>query len=274
MLIRIFVIIIVLYLIAIYPNTSRRQKMTPYEKRFIAHRGLFDNKAVPENSMPAFQRAIASHYGIELDLQLSKDDRLVVFHDVSLKRMTGVDGKLVDYTFDQLQDMHLLDTSEKIPLFSDVLKVMHPDTPLIIEIKGEYRPIETVMKAVEETRNYKGLYNMESFNPQIIRYLRMNEPQIIRGQLSYNYLADPECGFSKPFSFLLSNLMFNFYTRPDYVAYDSNASSNLSFRIISKLFKAECVAWTIKSREEFLEKKHLYQCFIFDSYIPDNDDLA
>lgn len=273
MLIRILIIIIVFYLIAIYPDTSRKSKMAPYEKRFIAHRGLFDNKTIPENSLPAFRKAVANHYGIELDLQLTKDDRLVVFHDNTLERMTSVSGNLRDFTYEQLQDLSLLNTSEKIPLFSDVLKVLHPDTPLIIEIKGEYRPIETVMKAVEETRDYKGLYNMESFNPQIIRYLRMNEPQIVRGQLSYNYLADPERLFNIPLSFMLSYLMFNIYTRPDYIAYDTLSSSNLSFQIISKLFKAECVAWTVNSKEEFEEKKHLYQCFIFDSYIPDNDDL-
>ncbi len=273
MLIRILIIIIVFYLIAIYPDTSRKSKMAPYEKRFIAHRGLFDNKAIPENSLPAFRKAVANHYGIELDLQLTKDDRLVVFHDNTLERMTSVSGNLRDFTYEQLQDLSLLNTSEKIPLFSDVLKVLHPDTPLIIEIKGEYRPIETVMKAVEETKDYKGLYNMESFNPQIIRYLRMNEPQIVRGQLSYNYLADPERLFNIPLSFMLSYLMFNIYTRPDYIAYDTLSSSNLSFQIISKLFKAECVAWTVNSKEEFEEKKHLYQCFIFDSYIPDNDDL-
>ena len=128
MLIRIFVIIIVFYLIAIYPETSRKSKMAPYEKRFIAHRGLFDNRAIPENSMPAFRKAVANHYGIELDLQLSKDDQLVVFHDVSLKRMTGIDRKLVDCTYEELRNMSLLDTSEKIPLFADVLKVLHPNT--------------------------------------------------------------------------------------------------------------------------------------------------
>ena len=274
MLIRIFIIIIVFYLIAIYPDTSRKSKMTPYEKRFIAHRGLFDNKAIPENSLPAFRKAVANHYGIELDLQLTKDDRVVVFHDNTLERMTGVKGNLRDFTYEELREFHLLDSSETIPLFSDVLKILHPDTPLIIELKGEYRPIETVMKTVELVRNYKGLYIMESFNPQIIRYLRVNEPQIIRGQLSYNYLADPDRLFNYPLSFMLSYLMFNIYTRPDFVAYDCESASNLSFQIISRLFKAECVAWTVKSKEQFEEKKHLYQCFIFDSYIPDNDDLA
>ena len=59
----------------------------------------------------------------------------------------------------------------------------------------------------------------------------------------------------------------------DIIAYDVEGSDNLSFQIISRLFKGECVAWTVKSKEQFEEKKHLYQCFIFDSYIPDNKDL-
>lgn len=122
-------------------------------------------------------------------------------------------------------------------------------------------------------KNYQGLYNMESFDPKIVRYLRMNEPQIIRGQLSYNYLGNKDSSLSKVLAFIATYLLLNFLTRPDYIAYDVEGSDNLSFQIISRLFKGECVAWTVKSKEQFEEKKHLYQCFIFDSYIPDNKDL-
>ncbi|MCR4633184.1 MAG: hypothetical protein K5648_03575 [Erysipelotrichaceae bacterium] len=273
MFIKIIVLLIVLYLIAIYPDTSRKSMSSAYEKKFIAHRGLFNNKDVPENSLVAFRKAVENDFGIELDVQLTTDDRLVVFHDASLKRMTGVDKDLTACSYEELQTYPLLDTKERIPLFEDVLKVLRPDTPLVIEIKAEGRYIETTRRTVEMMRGYKGLYNMESFNPKVVRYLRMNEPQIIRGQLSYNYLGDPNATVSKPISFILTYLMLNFLTRPDYIAYDVESSSNLSFQLMSKLFKAECVAWTVKSKEQFQEKKHLYQCFIFDSWLPDNKDL-
>ena len=273
MFIKLIVLLIVLYLIAIYPDTSRKSRSSAYEKKFIAHRGLFNNKDIPENSLIAFRKAVENDFGIELDVQLTTDDKLVVFHDASLKRMTGVEKDLTECSYEELLTYPLLDTGEKIPLFEDVLKVLKPDTPLVIEIKAEGRYIETTRRTVEMMRGYEGLYNMESFNPKVVRYLRMNEPQIIRGQLSYNYLGDPNTTVSKPIAFVLTYLMLNFLTRPDYIAYDVESSSNLSFLLMSKLFKAECVAWTVKSKEQFQEKKHLYQCFIFDSWLPDNKDL-
>ena len=273
MIIQILILLIVLYLICIYPDTSRKAQMAPYEKRFIAHRGLFNNKDIPENSLPAFQKAVDNNFGIELDVQLTTDDQLVVFHDASLRRMTGIDKDLIDCSYEELQQYRLLDTKETIPLFSEVLKVLKPDTPLVIEIKSEGRSILTTQKTVAMMKNYQGLYNMESFDPKIVRYLRMNEPQIIRGQLSYNYLGNKDSSLSKVLAFIATYLLLNFLTRPDYIAYDVEGSDNLSFQIISRLFKGECVAWTVKSKEQFEEKKHLYQCFIFDSYIPDNKDL-
>ena len=135
----ILIVFILLYLFLIFPNISRKEALKPYTERYVAHRGLFNNKDVPENSLKAFRKAVESGYGIELDVQLTTDDRLVVFHDVSLYRMTGIDKNLTDCSYEELLTYHLLDTDEKIPLFSDVLKVLQPDTRLIIEIKPEGR---------------------------------------------------------------------------------------------------------------------------------------
>ncbi len=268
MLIKILIIFIVLYLMAIYPDTSRKAKMKPYEQKFIAHRGLYDNVTYPENSLSAFQRAVEHDYGIELDLQLTADDQLVVFHDVSLLRMTGIDRKLTDCTYEELLGYPLLNSDERIPLFAEVLKVLRPDTPLIIEIKPEGRYIETTQKTVEMMRNYEGLYNMESFNPSVVRYLRMNEPQIVRGQLSYNYLKNKDSDLPWHIKFILTNLLTNFYNRPDYIAYDCKHCDNISFQLVSRLCKAEGVAWTVQSQEEYEKIKHLYGYFIFYSFIP------
>ena len=91
---------------------------------------------------------IKADFGIELDVQLTTDDKLVVFHDVSLKRMTGIDKDLMECSFDELENYRLLDTEERIPLFEDVLKVLKKDTPLVIEIKPEGRYIETTKRTV------------------------------------------------------------------------------------------------------------------------------
>ena len=262
----IIILLILLYLFMIKPNTSRKERMKEYEEVYIAHRGLFNNNDVPENSLLAFRKAVENDYGIELDIQLTTDNKLVVFHDVSLERMTGIKKKLTDCSYEELLQYNLLNTEEKIPLFEDVLKVLKPTTPLVIEIKPEGRCIETVKGVVKMMREYDGLYNIESFNPRVVHYLRKNEPDIIRGQLSYDYFTGKENSFI--LKFVLTNLLTNFLTRPDYIAYDCNATYNLSFRLCSKLFKGECVAWTVKSEEALGKAKEYYQQFIFDSFIP------
>ena len=113
------VVLIGFYLYLICPNTNRKRKnaMQAFEKVYIAHRGFFDNKnGIPENSLPAFQKAVDAGLGIELDVQLSKDGYLLVFHDEDLKRMCGVDKKIRELNYAEIQQYTLLDTQERIPL--------------------------------------------------------------------------------------------------------------------------------------------------------------
>lgn len=254
----------------IYPNTSRKDSLKPYEKVMIAHRGLFNNDDIPENSLPAFIKAVENNLGIELDVQLTADNKLVVFHDESLKRMTGVDKILNKCTYEELKKLKLLNTNHIIPLLSDVLKVLKKDTPLVVEIKTEGRYIENTKLTIELLKSYDGLYNIESFNPLIVKYLKENEPHIIRGQLAYNSLIDNDSKVSYFKRFITANMLLNFLTKPDYIAYDHKSKENISFKICSKIYKAKCVAWTIKSNEEYLKAKPYYDCFIFDTYTPDN----
>ena len=115
-----------LYLYMIMPNTSRRSKILPYLKRDYAHRGLHDSsRLIPENSMLAFREAVKQNLAIELDIHLTRDGKVVVFHDESLKRICNAEGTVEDSTFDTLQHLHLSGTSEHMPLFSDVLRYVN-----------------------------------------------------------------------------------------------------------------------------------------------------
>ena len=97
-----------LYLFLIAPRMVNKPDRAPLMGVHYAHRGLFDNKTnAPENSLAAFKKAVAAGYGMEFDVQLSKDDIPVVFHDATLKRMCGVGGNVWDYTLKELQQMML-----------------------------------------------------------------------------------------------------------------------------------------------------------------------
>lgn len=127
-----------LFYCSMLPETGRKARMQAFERQYIAHRGFHDNRSeCPENSLPAFERAIQMGYGIELDVQLTKDGVPVVFHDWDLKRAAGVDRKIRDCTFEELQSYRLFGSSQTIPAFETVLELADGRTPLIIELKAE-----------------------------------------------------------------------------------------------------------------------------------------
>ena len=91
----IITVMIVLYLLAIMPRMTHKPDKLPFQGVLYAHRGLHDNKGdAPENSMKAFEKAVDSGYGIELDVQLSKDKVPVIFHAFTLEGVGGQAGKV------------------------------------------------------------------------------------------------------------------------------------------------------------------------------------
>ena len=114
------------------------ESMAALRKFRYAHRGLYDKEAgIPENSLPAFSRAIARGFGAELDVHLLRDGTLAVFHDSDVKRMTGREGYLEDLSADELKDYALDGTKETIPQFKDVLALFAgTGLPLIVEVKS------------------------------------------------------------------------------------------------------------------------------------------
>lgn len=262
------VLCLLLYILCLKPNTGRRDQMRPFEAVYIAHRGLFDNDSLyPENSLPAFKRAVLGGYGIEMDVQLTADHELVVFHDAALKRMCGVNKVLHACTYDELQQYRLGISDEKIPLFSEALAIIRGKVPLIVEIKPEGDCIETARVLAEMMKGYRGMYCIESFHPFVVGWYRKHHPEVLRGQLSTDYKKQGEqrSGIER---FVLSNLLLNFYAKPDFIAYNHKYSSQFSYKLCRKLYDVENAAWTIRTQEELEAARKVFQIFIFDSFIP------
>ena len=260
--------IAVLYLLMIMPRVLHRPDMTPFKGRFYAHRGLHDNASqAPENSMPAFKKAVEAGYGIELDIQLTKDQQVVVFHDDLLQRVCGVEGKVSDYTYDQLQEFRLCKSEERIPLFTEVLKLVDGKVPLIVEFKGNDSTDTSLCPVgAEILGNYKGLYCVESFNPLMVAWYRKNRPQVVRGQLAERFFSNTK---KNALYFALQNLLLNFYTKPDFIAYKWSDRKTLARKLCRRLYGTTAVAWTIQSQESLEVSRKSFDIFIFDSFIPD-----
>ena len=255
------------YLLSLKPNKKREDIMLPFKKTFIAHRGVFDNETIPENSYPAFEKAVNEGYGIELDVQLTKDGKLVIFHDDSLKRMCGVKKRLTDLTYAQLMEYKLVDTSFTAPLLTDVLKLVNGKVPLRIEIKPHGPFLKTSEALAKELDNYKGTFCIESFNPAVVRWFSKNRKDFARGILASNYLHSDKKTLSQ--KVLVTNLLFNGYCKPDFVAYNHEFMNSFSLNLCKKLYGCEMVAWTIRSQEELNKARGFFEVFIFEKFKPE-----
>lgn len=139
---------------------------------------------MPENSLPAFRAAAEAGYAVEMDVHLTADDRLVVFHDDTLERMCGVQGVIDDFTLAELRALRLGKTECVIPTFAEALEALGGRVPLLLEVKRGHDNRRLCALTLEALRTYTGPYCVESFDPTIVAWFRRNAPDILRGQLS------------------------------------------------------------------------------------------
>ncbi|MBO2516948.1 MAG: glycerophosphodiester phosphodiesterase [Clostridiales bacterium] len=239
------------------------------EKYRFAHRGFHDKPAVPENSIPAFCRALERGWGAELDVHLLKDGSLYVFHDSKLQRCTGAEGVIEDLDCKSVRELRLEGTDEKIPSFDEVLNLFEGKAPLIIELKAYNRNHEALTKAVcERLDRYKGDFCIESFDPRVLEVLRKIRPDICRGQLAQDFQKNGD-GVQPLLRRPLAHLWWNVWTRPDFIAYrfEDRDCRDLR-RCVDKLGIKE-VSWTIRSRETLLEAEKNGCIPIFETFDPD-----
>lgn len=233
-----------------------------------AHRGLHNfSERIYENTMEAFALAVSNGYGIELDIQFTKDCKIVVFHDFDLKRMCGVDKRVNELNWDELSVLSIFMGPSRISLFEDVLLMVSGKVPLIIEIKSEVRESEICLKASQILDKYKGTYCVESFNPYVVYWFSHNRPDVFIGQLSMNFMKfHEEKNWVK--RLLVTNLLLNFLQKPDFIAYNHTDSEKLSLHICKRFYKITCVGWTIKSQKEYDSAKQIFDIVIFEGFTP------
>lgn len=245
------------------PGPVSRKAAAPFTSRNFAHRGLHTrDKRIPENSLAAFEAAASAGYGIELDVQLSSDGQVVVFHDNTLDRVCGIRSRVDEKTYDELHASSLCGTGETIPLFSDVLQCIRGRGPLIVELKTGKHNRELCRKTLRLLRGYKGDVCIESFDPRIVMWFRFHAPKLVRGQLSCPPEDFAPAEASRPEAFVLGNCLMNFMGRPQFIAYEIGRKP-LTVKL-SELMGAMRFCWT--SHEWVHEKKN--DAVIFEFYKP------
>ena len=249
----IIIVLLVLFWLYLLCLRCRRGKMDQayFRQWRYAHRGLHDReKGIPENSMAAFKRAAANGFGAELDVHLMKDGKLAVIHDASLLRTAGAE--------------------QRIPLLEEVLPLFTDRAPLIVELKAERGNAEALAAAASKVlKKYKGAYCVESFDPRCLMWLWQNEPDILRGQLSEDFSAHGDAQhLPGGIRWILSNLLLNVRTRPDFIAYRFEDRGNLSLRLCRGFYKVQEASWTVRDRETMEKAEAAGNLVIFEHFDP------
>ena len=215
----------------------------------IAHRGIH-NEAIPENSMKAFSLALKKNIPIEFDVHILKDKNIVVFHDDNLKRMTNKNKFIKECTYEEIKDLKLKNTDEKIPLLKDVLKLVDGKVLLDIELKMDVTDHSLEDGLIEILKDYNGEVILKSFDYRKVKYLKKHTNYKI------GLLIKRMSGFK---DFIIRNINFNIIIKPDFLACNKNMLDCKSV----KTFKKDIYIWTIKNKDEL-------KIYKSDYYISEN----
>ena len=221
--------------------------MEAFLKRPIAHRGLHNNKDIIENTIGSFELAIKSNFPIELDIVLSKDGEVIVFHDYDLNRLAGSNRLINNCTANELRDIKLLGTNSLIPSIDDVLHKINGKVPILIEIKESFHPyIEE--RLFEIIRSYKGEIAIQSFDKKSIIWFKNNAPFYKLGLIS----NDPRLSVEE-----VSKLDV------DFLAFDINILDSDIVKNLKKL-KFHILTWTVDTPEKYKKSQKLADNCIFE----------
>lgn len=260
------------------------------------------DSVAPENSLAAFAAACEAGYGIEIDVRLTRDGRVVVAHDDTLRRIAGDDRAIRNLTYDELTRIPLFPKNsvpaspavttpvpsaakaptssalhdshfQHVPLLSDVLAVVDGRVPLIVEYKmGRQLDEELMRKADALLGSYESWYCMESFNPLALHWYRRHRPNILRGQLAAppsKRLRDVRTS-EELVTWSASNLLLNWAGRPDFIAYEWHGGLRLPVKA-ARALGATAVAWTVRSTQAQMETVRAFDGIIFESFLPARD---
>lgn len=239
--------------------------------RPISHRGYHDRSAGRvENSMSSIHAAIKAGYGIEIDIQMSRDGVPMVFHDYDLSRLTKSKGAIAQRSSAELQKTPLNDDPGTIPTLREVLQVVHGRVPLLIEIKdqdGELGPEIGAIGANIATAltDYVGDVAIMSFNPHNISQMAKLMPDLPRGLVTDPFLTKDWPTISATTRKRLAEI-------PDYDAIDacfiSHNVNDLSAPRVAELKSqgARILCWTVRSPQVEAEARKIADNVTFEGY--------
>ncbi|MBC8071588.1 MAG: glycerophosphodiester phosphodiesterase [Deltaproteobacteria bacterium] len=231
--------------------------------RPIAHRGLHDAER-PENSVAAYDAAIAAGYPIELDVHLGSGGELVVFHDRELARMTGAEGWVDRVPWSTLSGLRLGGSDEAIPTLQQVLARVAGRVPVVVELKPSERASALCRAVLDALVDYRGAIAIQSFDPRLLARLRAASWRGPLGVLASDF-ADQDMGKTR--KLVLRNLLLAPASLPSYIGYQLRCLPHPAATLARRLGCA-IVAWTIRTEAELARAAELADNVIFEEIRP------
>lgn len=245
--------------------------LSPICVRPVAHRGLFGaipelgSAFVPENSMPAFERAKRAAFPVELDVRLSYDGIPVVFHDDDMERLCGREGRVEEFTAARLGQIKLVSSDATIPRLVEVLDLLGDAVGAVVEIKTpeKYGPLEAAVAKVIGA--HKGFAVPASFSPRVLAGLRLIAPKLPRGLIATD--AAHYKGINPALAFANGKLWHKPFAAPHFLAYDIRALPHPKV----DAFRAQggkVLGWTARNPADFETARRLTDNPVFEGFVP------
>ncbi|MEA3061725.1 MAG: hypothetical protein QOJ94_1506 [Sphingomonadales bacterium] len=223
-------------------SRSRQAELAALGAVPFAHRGLHGGGRV-ENSSGAFRAAAEAGYGIELDVQLSRDGCPMVFHDDRLDRLTNKSGPLAALTAAELRSMRLYTSNEVMPTLAEALEIVACRVPVLIEVKAPDRHVAPLCEAVARALDgYAGPVGVISFNPEVGAWFAPRAPERLRG------LVISERG-KKGLRGRLERPLALWRSRADFLAYDIRDLPS-RFAAAARRRGVPVYTWTVRSEAD------------------------
>lgn len=221
--------------------------------RPIAHRGLHDPAAGRfENTLAAAEAAIAAGCAIECDVQDTADGEALVFHDLTLERLTSGRGPVRDRKAAELAALSIGGTSERIPTLAAFLERIAGRTPLVVEIKSRFDHDPTLARRTLDVLSaYHGPVALKSFDPFVVAAIRTTAPEIPRGIVAETAYDDPGWDrLSAERKHELANLLHFGATEPDFLSWRVADLPSAAPFLCRHLRRMPVMAWTVRTEAE------------------------
>jgi glycerophosphoryl diester phosphodiesterase len=205
-----------------------------------------------------------------VDLQLTADGEVVVFHDDTLDRLPDATGPVSTRTLDELKQISIRDSDNRIPTLQELLNLVAGRTPLILELKSDWNGDERLPARVAEVlTGYHGPVAGMSFDPDILLALRKFSPGLPRGIVAERYYDDPEWHtMPQAQKFNLGNLLHFTRTKPHFVAYYIRDLPALAPLVARYLLGMNLLTWTVRSEAERRKARRWGAQMIFEGFRP------